>query len=197
VPADFTESGHHQLELWENYLRHFGLEGPIDRSPLAEGSADPGPAGPIGLIPGSENDPEKRWPVAHWRTLIESAPGERFVIFGTARDLPIANAVAAGFPGDRVQNLAGQTDLAAFSQRLRTCRLLVTNDTGGMHLANAVGVPLVALFGPTNPLRTGPVFAAPVTLLQPPGCPATGGGNLADLRPETVMAAVRKMRIGS
>ena len=58
-------------------------------------------------------------------------------------------------------------------------------------------VPIVALFGPTNPVRTGPVFAAPVTILQPPGCAPTGGGSLADLAPETVMAAVRKIDIPS
>ncbi len=195
VPADFDESRRHQLELWENFLRHFGLAGPIDRSPLNEGAGRRGlgQGGPIGLIPGSENEPAKRWPVAHWRKLIEAAPAERFTIFGTPNDVPIAEAVAAGFPPDRVQNLAGTTDLPSFSLKLRLCRLLVTNDTGGMHLANAVGVPVVALFGPTNPLRTRPVFEAPVAILQPPGCAATGGGSLADLSPETVADAVSKM----
>ena len=70
----------------------------------------------------------------------------------------------------------------------------MTNDTGGMHLANALGVPLVALFGPTNPLRTGPVFAAPSRILQPPGCPPTGGAALAGLPPETVLAAIAEMK---
>ena len=199
LSAAFDESRHHQFEIWESYLRHFGLAGPVDRLPLGAGAnhRDLGRGGPIGLIPGSENNPEKRWPADHWRQLIESLPGEHFTIFGTAGDLPIANAVAFGFPPERVQNLAGQTDLPAFSLKLRTCRLLVSNDTGGMHLANSLGVPVVALFGPTNPVRTGPVFAAPVVMLQPPGCPETGGGALADLRPETVMAAVRKMHIAS
>jgi hypothetical protein len=49
---------------------------------------------------------------------------------------------------------------------------------------------LLALFGPTNPLRTAPVFQASVRVLQPPGCPPTGGGVLADLSPDTVLAAV-------
>jgi ADP-heptose:LPS heptosyltransferase len=71
--------------------------------------------------------------------------------------------------------------------------MLVTNDTGGMHLANALGVPVLALFGPTNPLRTGPVFASPHRVLQPPGCPPTGGGDLVQLAPATVAAAVREM----
>ena len=66
----------------------------------------------------------------------------------------------------------------------------MTNDTGGMHLANALGVPVIALFGPTNPVRTGPVFAAPVRILQPPGCPPTGGAALPASPRETVIQAV-------
>ena len=63
-----------------------------------------------------------------------------------------------------------------------------------MHLANALGVPLVGLFGPTNPIRTGPVYASPYRILQPPGCPPTGGGALADLSPGDVAAAVRDLQ---
>ncbi|MEI6358390.1 MAG: glycosyltransferase family 9 protein, partial [Verrucomicrobiota bacterium] len=102
----------------------------------------------------------------------------------------ITSAVAAGFDPSRVEDLAGRTSLTEFAARLHACRVLVTNDTGGMHLANALGVPLLALFGPTNPLRTGPVFAGPARLLQPPGCPPTGGGALANLAPATVAAAL-------
>ncbi len=210
LPARFDEQAHHQLELWENFLRHFGLAAPADLRPMSADSGDrPGRHGetkdgrnearapragdtPIGLIPGSENNPEKRWPVAHWRALIEATPRERFVIFGTPNDQPIADAVAAGFAAARVENLAGKTDLPSFVARLGTCRALVTNDTGGMHLANMLGVPLIVLFGPTNPVRTGPVFAGQVHRLQPPNCPPTGGGSLAELAPETVAAALRQ-----
>lgn len=193
VPAAFDERAHHQLELWENFLRHFGLVGELDRTPFAAYGASPrGKDLRIGLIPGSENNPAKRWPVDHWRALVESMPTERFVIFGTPNDAPIGQAVAAGFDSNRVENLTGQTDLAHLAAQLQNCRLLVTNDTGGMHLANALGIPLVGLFGPTNPVRTGPVFSAPARILQPPGCPATGGGALASLTPEHVRAAVEE-----
>ena len=89
-----------------------------------------------------------------------------------------------------MENLAGRTTLPEYCTRLQACRLLITNDTGGMHLANALGVPLIALFGPTNPQRTRPVFSAPVTILQPPGCAPTGGAALADLPPALVLAAL-------
>lgn len=190
-PPDFDEREHHQLELWEAFFRHFGLAGPLDRTPLSRPAVR---AGRVGLIAGSENLPAKRWPVAHWRALIEARPNDTFVLFGTANDRPITDAVAAGFAPERVENLAGRTDLAAYMRQLQACELLVTNDTGGMHLANALGVPLVALFGPTNPVRTGPVFATPHQVLQPPGCPATGGSPLTDLAPATVSAAVDALR---
>ena len=190
VPADFDENQNHQLALWENFLRAFGLDRLPDRQPINPKLQTTNPK-QIGLIVGSENAPEKRWPVAHWRTLIAALPGSHFVIFGTGGDVPIAAAVADGF-GPRVENQAGRTDLAAFAGQLAACALLVTNDTGGMHLANALGVPLLALFGPTNPVRTGPVFAAPFKILQPPGCPPAGGAALADLAPESVIAAVRE-----
>jgi len=201
VPADFDERTHHQLELWENFLRHFGLNAPLDRTPIpAAPTSDRSTLNPplstlppIGLIPGSENTPAKRWPVAHWRALIAAHPTTHFVLFGTANDAPITAAIAAGHDPSRVENLAGRTTLPDYCARLRACRLLVTNDTGGLHLANALGVPLLGLFGPTNPLRTGPVFSGPTRLLQPPACPPTGGGNLADLSPETVSAALHEL----
>ena len=196
-PADFVESAHHQFELWQDFLRHFGLNAPPSLDPFQPSAfRSPSSAFPIGLICGSENNPEKRWPVPHWRQLVASLPEQKFVLLGTAGDRPITDAVAAGF-GARVDNLAGRTDLRQFAATLRACRVLVTNDTGGMHLANALGVPLVALFGPTHPVRTGPIFAAPVRVLQPPGCPPTAGGALGDLAPATVVAAVHELLAGS
>ena len=193
LPAGFDEAHHHQLELWEDFLRHFGLDTPLDLSPCALGAPAAAGRGPIGLIAGSENEPAKRWPVGHWRSLIGALPGERFVLLGTAGDAPITAAIAAGLGGARVADLAGKTDLAGFAAALAGCRLLVTNDTGGMHLANALGVPLVGLFGPTNPVRTGPVYASAHRILQPPGCPPTGGGSLGDLTAESVVSAVRDL----
>ncbi len=191
VPGDFAEEGHHQLELWENFLRHFGLDVPLDRSPLP---LPPNlPRTPIALIAGSENNPEKRWPVDRWRALITALPGEAFVLLGTAKDTPITRAIAEGFDPARVEDAAGTTSLTALADRLRSARALVSNDTGGMHLANALGVPLLALFGPTNPVRTGPIFTAPFTILQAPGSHPTGGGDLAQLGHESVLAALRDL----
>ncbi len=193
LPADYDEAQNHQLALWTDFLRRFGLEQPADLSPLrlSAVSNQRSASAQIGLICGSENTPEKRWPAEHWRTLIGALPEQKFALFGTPNDRAITDAIAAGF-GERVENLAGKTGLVEFAARLQGCAALVANDTGGMHLANALGVPVIGLFGPTNPVRTGPVFTAPKLLLQPPGCPPTGGGSLGDLRPETVVAALRE-----
>jgi heptosyltransferase-2 len=199
VPAPFDEQSFHQVKLWEEFLRHFGLNAAPDFTPLRLSTFDVRPSvSVIGLICGSENDPEKRWSIAHWRTLITrimaAHPKFRFQLLGTANDRAVTNAVALDL-GVSVENLAGRTDLTAFAACLAECRLLISNDTGGMHLANALGVPVLALFGPTNPLRTAPVFHAPVRVLQPAGCPPAGGGNLADLSPDAVFAAATEMLV--
>ena len=186
----FNEAGTHQLELWHALLAHFGLVAEVDRTPLFPAAPK---AGPVGLIAGSENTPAKRWPVARWRELVAGLPDASFVLFGTAGDAALTREIAAGFPAEKIHDLAGRTDLPTFASRLRACRLLVTNDTGGLHLANALGVPVVGLFGPTNPVRTGPVFRAPSVILQAPGSAPTGGGRLEELRAETVLAAVRPL----
>lgn len=190
---DYDESRHHQLALWTALLSHFGLTAPADCTPLSPAGTARTP-GRIGLICGSENTPAKRWPVSHWRALVSALPENEFLLFGTAGDQPITRAVAEGFSPSRVVDRAGRTDLSTFMAELAGCEALVANDTGGMHLANALGIPTLGLFGPTNPVRTGPVFNSPAILLQPPGCPPAGGGRLADLSPDRVVAALRELR---
>jgi ADP-heptose:LPS heptosyltransferase len=199
-PGGCDEAHLHQTDLWAQFLAHFGLEEPAVRTPLAlpADAGTPAVEGVrVGLICGTENEPAKRWPVARWRTFIESAreafPRVHFVLFGTRRDQAITAGVARGFPPGAVRDRAGQTSLLEFAHELKRCAVVVCNDTGGMHLANALGVPVLALFGPTNPVRTGPVFEAPRALLQPKGCPPTGGASLEEIAPETVIERLRDL----
>jgi lipopolysaccharide heptosyltransferase II len=193
------EKTRHQLATWEALFRRFGLVGELDLTPLqldTSPSAAASSAPVFALIAGSENTPAKRWPVSHFRALIEKLsavqPHAEFLLLGTANDRAITSQIGAGLSAN-ISDLAGKTDLLAFADQLRRCSLLISNDTGGMHLANALGVPVVALFGPTNPVRTKPVFHGPVSILQPPGCPETGGGNLAELLPETVFETILQL----
>lgn len=198
LPEDLDEATIHQTELWRRFLANFGLDETLDCTPfvlkdLNIDSTKLRSQGRIGLICGTENEPAKRWPVERWRALIEYLPDERFVLFGTKNDWDIAKQVGEGFSEERVLNLAGETNLLTFAAELTACRALATNDTGGMHLANMLGVPVVVVFGPTNPIRTGPCFEAPKVLLQPPGCPETGGGDIQQVTPERVAEALQEI----
>ena len=113
----------------------------------------------IALCPGAEYGPAKRWlperfaetmRVLHERTNCE------WRIFGVAKDREVADEIVklAAIP---VTDLVGQTTLAELIEKLRECDLLLTNDTGTMHLAAFLGVPVVALFGSTEPALTGPL----------------------------------------
>lgn len=191
VPPDLDLRTVHQTELWRRFFAHFGLPGELDRTPFGY-SEEKDPV--LGVIAGTENFPAKRWPLAHWIDLLGCLLAWDGTIqvrlFGTVRDRAVTGEIATALASDRVTDRAGRTDLAAYMNELGRCRVVVCNDTGGMHLANALGVPVVALFGPTNPVRTGPCFEAEATILQPPGCPPTGGKPLAELTPAMVLAAV-------
>jgi len=112
----------------------------------------------IVLQPGARWD-NKRWPADYFaelaRRLAEEAPDTRLAILGSEADAPLGRLIAAVAP-DRCLNLCGRTTLPEMIEWVRRSDLLVTNDTGPMHVAAALGKPMVALFGPTEPRRTGP-----------------------------------------
>jgi ADP-heptose:LPS heptosyltransferase len=78
-----------------------------------------------------------------------------WVIVGTAKEASLGETLAQGFPG-KVENLCGKTTLPELITELKGSTLLLTNDTGTMHLADLLGVPVVAIFGSTEPALTGP-----------------------------------------
>ena len=112
-------------------------------------------------------------------------------LFGTAKDGAITGQVADG-QNANVIDRAGKTDLPAYMRELASCRAICGNDTGGMHLANMLGVPVVGIFGPTNPVRTGPIFKASVIILQPENCPPTGGADIRGVSAERACGSVAK-----
>ncbi|MEI8311478.1 MAG: lipopolysaccharide heptosyltransferase II [Verrucomicrobiota bacterium] len=111
----------------------------------------------IGLCPGAEYGPAKRWPAKRFREVIERInqfAACRWVVLGTAADTELAQSLSAGFPN--VSDLTGKTTLEELMATLCSLSALLTNDTGTMHLADFLGVPLVAVFGSTEPAFTGP-----------------------------------------
>jgi len=77
------------------------------------------------------------------------------MLVGAGRDRPIADAIGA-MTGPATVNLAGRTTLAEMVALLENASVVITNDSGPMHMAAALGRPLVAVYGPTSPIRTGP-----------------------------------------
>ena len=112
----------------------------------------------IAIQPGARWE-NKRWPVEFFaelvRLLAKKFPEARFAILGAAEDKPLGEMILRAEP-QRPLNLCGETSLPEMIEWLRLCELMVTNDTGPMHVAAALNKPLVALFGPTEPRRTGP-----------------------------------------
>jgi lipopolysaccharide heptosyltransferase II len=112
----------------------------------------------IAIQPGARWE-NKRWPVEFFvelvRLLAKKFPDARFAVLGTAENQSLGAAIARA-EAQRCLNLCGQISLLEMVEWLRLCELMITNDTGPMHVAAALDKPLVALFGPTEPRRTGP-----------------------------------------
>ena len=111
----------------------------------------------IGFQPGASNV-ERRWPVDSFVQLgreLTERHGARILVFGSRDEEPLAQSIAGQIPGAR--SFAGRTTIPQLAALLERCKVLVTNDTGTMHLAAAVGVRIVAMFESSAYFReTGP-----------------------------------------
>ena len=126
-------------------------------------------------------------------------------IVGSAKDAPVGAEIER-LSGGASRNLCGRTDLAQAIDLLSCARLVVSNDSGLMHVAAALGRPLIAMFGPTEPRRTGPYGQFNSVLHHPLPCAPCMKDTcdfekplecLCALRPERVLervpAALRKI----
>jgi len=101
----------------------------------------------------------KQWPEARFREVAEHlvrARSAAIVLTGTPADRAQVDLVRAALPPDRVVDLSGDVDLLTAAAVIAELDLFVTGDTGPMHLANAVGTPIVVVFGPSDPRRYAP-----------------------------------------
>jgi heptosyltransferase-2 len=109
------------------------------------------------LCPGAEFGPAKRWPAEHFITLAQRFIDSGYVVWlvGSPNDRVAADPIAAATP--EVRNVCGRTDLGTAIDLLATASVVISNDSGLMHAAAAVGRPLVALFGSSSPEYTPPL----------------------------------------
>ena len=111
------------------------------------------------LCPGAEYGPAKRWPAEHFIALATRLLDDGYAVWllGSPNDQAAALPIAAGVTG--VRDLTGRTDLGTAIDLLSLASVVVSNDSGLMHAAAAVGRPLVALFGSSSPEYTPPLSA--------------------------------------
>jgi heptosyltransferase-2 len=176
LPSAPADRAHQAYEAY----RLFGLPGPdtlpapVLRIPreareqaerLLEGVAEPR----VALIPGAARGPSKQWPEEHFRALagrLRQELGAGCLFLGTPDDEALCGRLAAATGG---RSLAGRTGLHGFAAALAAARLVVANDSGGMHLAAALGAPTIGLFGLTDPARTRPLGPRVVVLQRAEG----------------------------
>ena len=175
---------------------YLDLDAGVDASELI-----PAEAGrPLAVLHPGARWASKLWPAASWARLAGWLHGQGFqvAITGSREDRELAASLTKHSQAP-VLNLAGSTSLAQLASILRKTRLAVTTDTGAMHLAAALGTPVVALFGPTAPWRTGPFgtghqvvrLGLPCSPCFKRQCPEPR--CLTDLTPEVVEAACEKV----
>ena len=144
-----------------------------------------GVAGPIfGINPGAEYGPAKRWPIERYIAAakeIQKKTNCAWIVFGGRNETDLAGQIQSalgekgesfsssssssssnysGMTGPVIFNVAGRTSLRELMSLMKLCRVFLTNDTGPMHVAAALGVPVVAIFGSTSPELTAPLAAS-------------------------------------
>ncbi|WP_339134011.1 MAG: lipopolysaccharide heptosyltransferase II [Candidatus Electrothrix sp. GW3-4] len=175
----------HQVHYYQEMIEGLGLrrsENSLELflDPPARQEADAllreaqqGAEGPIiGLNPGAAYGPAKCWPPTKYAELagrLSQATGALIVIFGTAADQEAATEISAA-AGERVLDLTGRTTLAQALACIARCSVFVTNDSGLMHVAAALNTPLVAVFGSTDHIATGPYSEKATIVRQPVDC---------------------------
>jgi heptosyltransferase-2 len=211
--------GVHQAAYYRHLVRQLGIEtGPFEqplivpatvveegRRLLVDRGWDPGR--PLVVIaPGAAYGTAKRWLPRHFAALSARLIRERqahVALVGSAADRDTVAQVVAGIPPETqtfITDLAGATSLETLAGVLRLARICVSNDSGTMHVAAAVGAPLAALFGPTREHETGPLAAPGANarvLLNPVWCRPCmlrecpiDHRCMKGLRPESVFEAV-------
>jgi heptosyltransferase II len=184
-------SGGHQADYYRRLVAALGFangarEPRITVSETPRSAADRlladagwhGSAPLVALAPGAAYGGAKRWPPERFGELAAALAADRIecVLVGSAADAGTANEVAHAFRSRvasttaNVHDLTGRTDLPALAGVLTRCRALVTNDSGAMHLAAAAGVPVTAVFGPTNEQATRPIGDAHQVVSHPVWC---------------------------
>lgn len=127
----------------------------------------------IGVSPGAAYGSAKQWlpeRFAEAAARVARERGAEVALFGSGSERDLCEQVAGLLNGCRVTNYAGQTTLSEFIDLASECEVFLTNDSGAMHIASALGVPTVAIFGATDDAATGPTGALARVVREPVDC---------------------------
>jgi lipopolysaccharide heptosyltransferase II len=154
----------------------------------------------VAIGAGASYGSAKCWPPGRFAEVanrLQSQSDADVILFGTAAESAVSNAIASEMPRPPI-DLTGKTTIANLLALLSQCHLFIGNDSGAMHVAAAVGLPVVAVFGPTDPLGTAPVTARCTVVQEKPYCSPcflrrcpTDHRCMTKVTPEMVEHAVR------
>lgn len=156
----------------------------------------------VAFCPGAEFGPAKRWPAGHFALLAKTliANGRSVWVFGSDKERALGDEITAA-AGAHCINLAGRTDLVGAIDLMALAEAVVSNDSGLMHVAAALGRPLVALYGSSSPGHTPPMVAARIVRTgiecspcYARECPLGHFKCMNGLAPERVMAEISAAR---
>ncbi|MDB6025792.1 MAG: Lipopolysaccharide core heptosyltransferase RfaQ [Verrucomicrobiales bacterium] len=139
----------------------------------------------------------KLWPAEYYTEVVRQLSAKsdfKFAILGDRSSTHLAEEISAGAP-DRCLDLTGQTSLREMIEWLRLSELTITNDTGPMHVAAALGKPVVAIFGPTEPRRTGPYGQIDTALRVSLPCAPCMKSTCANSKPLECLRAISPFRV--
>ena len=165
----------HERFYYLELLRRAGLIQALPTSDEIRLQRTPSPNGKrvIGVSPGAAYGTAKRWlpeRFAEAAGAIATARGASIALFGSKTERDLCQEVAERLKGQEVTNFAGQTTLSQFIDLASGCELFLTNDSGSMHIASALGVPTVAIFGATDDTTTGPTGSNARVVRHPVDC---------------------------
>jgi heptosyltransferase II len=126
----------------------------------------------IAVGAGASYGSAKCWPPERFAQVADQMKAQfdaDVILFGTAAETPVTSAIASGMKHAPI-DLAGKTTIAELPALLSQCHLFIGNDSGAMHVAAAVGLPVVAVFGPTDPDGTAPVTPQRTIVQEKPYC---------------------------
>ncbi len=216
VPMQFDLKKDHQVGYYMDILRHLGCNCEITDPQLYVSARNSSKIEKLfesigirkddlvlGLSPGAIFGPAKRWPAERFAAIGDRAIKEwnaKVLILGSNKERLICDEVSMSMK-EKPVNLCGMTGLGEAIAIINKCRLFVTNDSGLMHVAGALKVPLIAIFGSTNPYATGPKGSKAIVIQHEtscspclkPVCP-TDFHCMLDITPDEVWEALKNIK---